>query len=202
MSTEFLIVTALAAKQLDEQHAADVLSRKAIEPRDVQPLFAEGVPHDDCEPAHDDREERHDHERDESQLPAGPEQRSRHANDDEEVGNDRQGARCQQFVESGDVVGEAGDKPADRIAIVERDGHALEMAKELQPQIVHHLLGDDHHLHSLDVAEDEPDNQHRHVETSDQRQAVRLALRDVSVNGLLDKEWLCQSQGRRRQQQK
>ena len=59
---ELVVVLALPAEELDEQHAADVLGRERVQPRDVEALLAERVAHHDGEPAHDDGEERHDDE--------------------------------------------------------------------------------------------------------------------------------------------
>jgi hypothetical protein len=100
-----------------------------------------------------------------------------------------------------DIVGETRDEAADGVAVVEGDGHSLEVPEELEAEIVHHLLGDDHHLDSLRVPEDEPDDEHHRVQASDPGEAVRLAPGDVTIDGLLDEEGLQEREPRRRQQQ-
>ena len=76
----------------------------------------------------------------------------------ENVFEDRDHAGGEHFVQRVHVGGDARDQAADRILVVEADVHALQVAENLAAQIEHHHLAGPLHEVSLQIIEQEAED--------------------------------------------
>ena len=180
---ELLEVARLPAEELHGCHAADVLLQERVDAGDLNPYTAVRLARVHPEPVRHPGDGRQDGEGDQRQAPVHPEQDDHDAGEHEDVTEDRYDPGREQLVEGVDVGGDAGHQPADRIAVVESEIEALEMAVDLHPQIEHDPLP--HHLHRpcLHVLEHERAGENEQKRQGDTIEAIELARCNVVVDG-------------------
>ena len=132
----------LTGEQLHDRDAAQVLIQICVHPREPDPNGAERVPHHAPEvrgERDDHRQGREGHER---EAPVQDEHRRRDANEHEDVAEDRDDSTLDHVDQRVDVVRDPRHQPPDGVAVEEPEREELEMAEQLEPQVVHRPLTD------------------------------------------------------------
>ena len=155
----------LAVEELDDAHAGDVLLGEGV---DLGGGGALGAVTDADELAEDVRredDERDDGQGEQRQGPGHPEHDGDDINERDDVLEDGEDARGEHLVDGVDVRGDAGDEPADGVAVEEADVLVLDVAEDLPAEIEHDLLAGPLHEVGLDELEAEGDDERGDVET-------------------------------------
>ncbi len=116
-----------------------------------------------------------DREGEQRERPAHPQHDDDDEGEDEDVFEDGEHARGEHLVERVDVGGDAGDQPADGVAVEEGGRHALQMAEDLAAQVEHDLLAGPLHQVGLEELQHEGNEQRAEVEETDLRDAGHWA---------------------------
>src|SRR5690606_9169505 len=103
-------------------------------------------------------------------------------------------ARCEKFVERVDIRCKTGDRPPDRILVIERDFLPLKLFVDLGAQVVHNLLPDRIQQDLLNVPENKSEQEHGKEEQRKKPYAVGNFRRDEIIDRDFCKIWLCAEQ--------
>jgi hypothetical protein len=177
-------VPALPVEDLHGAHAAQILVEEGVEPRQPRADVTKRPAHLRPEAERDDGDQGQHGEGDGHQLGVDPRHRDQDAEQGEQVAEDRHHAGGEHLVEHVDVVGHAGEQPAHRVAIEERDRQALEMTEQRHAQVHHDALPNALHDLGLQVSESEADQQHRQVEQRHAVEIAEVAMTDAVVDRL------------------
>src|SRR6185369_3854757 len=104
----------------------------------------------------------------------------------EHVAEHRDDARREQIVQDVDVGGHPGHQTADRIAVVEPQVQALQVAVNGHLQVEHDALAGELHRPGLDVFGGKRGHQDGQIEQRDPVEPIEAAGGDVAVDSYLD----------------
>src|SRR4029077_12706126 len=132
---------------------------------------AVGVAHVMAEDEGDDQDAGQYSESVEREAPIDFEKHGGHDGEKEEVVNHGDHACGEEIVEGVDVGGDAGDQPADGVAVVVGHRQALQVRENSGAHVVHGLLADALHDANLDVLSEKIENQNQQVDDADDSDA-------------------------------
>jgi hypothetical protein len=122
-------VDRLADERLGDPDAGDALGEVGVDDRDGPPRGAVGVDRAEAPEAHEE-EHRHEHdEREQGQLPVGPEHQADDADQDQGIGEDAAQPLAEELVDDRDVVLDPAHDGADPAAVDVADAQRLEVAE-------------------------------------------------------------------------
>ncbi len=158
---ELVVGSRLAVEELHHWHTGDVLLEEGVDAGDLYPHLAEALAHLGLEPGGQQQQQGDDGERHQGEPPIEPEEDGGDAGEDHDVAEDGHDAGREHLVQGVDVGGHPGHQPADRVAVVEGERQALEMAEDLPPQVLHDVLAHELEDVALGVKGDEGEDQGR-----------------------------------------
>src|SRR5690606_14171630 len=115
----------------------------------------------------------------------------------EDIAEDGDDARAEEFVQDLDVVGDAGHEPPDRVFVEEGEAQSLEVAEDLATKVVHHALADPGGEHGLSVLEREGQGERSEVRDGEPCEESAVAVRDCAVDRDLREPWSDELEARR-----
>jgi hypothetical protein len=165
----------LAIEQLHDAHPGDVFLQEGVDSRDGGADVAVGVAHVMAEDEGDDQDAGEDGKGVQCEAPIDFEKHRGHHGEEEKVVNHGDHAGGEEIVESVDVGGDAGDQPADGVAVVVGHRQALQVREDSGAHVVHGLLADALHDANLDVLGEKIENQDQQVDDADDSDAAPCA---------------------------
>ena len=142
---EFLEAPRLAVEKLEHRHAREVLLKISVDAGDGDANLAVGLAHRLAKRHRGEDDQGQHRKGQQRQLPVHLEHHDDDADERKEVLKDGRHARREQVVEHVHVRGDARDQAAHRVAVEEAHLQPLQVAEDLLPEVVHHLLP--HELH-------------------------------------------------------
>ena len=120
-----------------------------------------------------------DDERHERETPVQDQHRDRDQHDHGDVAEDGDHAARDHLGERVDVVRDPRHQPADRVAVEERQRQELQVAEQLEAQVVHRALPDPGREERLPVADARAGGEHDEIEDAERREPPeRLVARE------------------------
>ena len=171
---ELFVSALLAIEKLQHHDAADMLLQIGVDAGDGHANAAIALGDGPAEERRREHDQRQDGYHDRGQRRAELEHGEDDEAESEQVAQDGHEARGEELIEDVDIGGDARDKAADGIAVVESDIELLQMRHQFAAQVEHGLLADVlHDVHLGELEEEDPEQggevEHRNLRESGER---------------------------------
>ena len=169
------------AEQLHHPHSREMLLQEAVDACDPDSDVMERLPHAAAENCGDQQHDRDDPEGYQSETPVHHQHHRHDGDEGEHVAEHGHDSGGEQLVERLDVGGDPGHQPADRVPVEIGNAEALEVGKQLEPEIAHHPLADPRGEQRLTVVQCKLEEQGKHKCPRERAQQCHIVMGDGDI---------------------
>ena len=154
----------LSGEELDHRHAGERLVEVGVHAGKTDADRPEGLAHDPAEVRGQPDDHRERQERHEREPPVEDEHGGRDPDDHEDVAEYRDDPAAHHLGERVDIVRDPRHEPPDRIPVEEGERQELQVAEQLEAQVVHRALADHRRDEALRISREGVDEEDEEVQ--------------------------------------